>query len=282
MEKFGSIDLLVTNAGYSPPSLYRVTTENFNALVSTNLWASLHCPACRDTNAQQGSGAVVSITAALPINRSRSERGGSDDHQGRAERGDQELGHRGCKGRDQIQRGSPGIVEPPMHKGRSEDFSGRCSRWRVAHVNDVLTRLVPRAQRRQGRGEVLHVDGGFARVDGIVKRITRRSVLASAGALVAGCCWPSTSLLCQSGSTTTTTLDKRSLCVVLALHLDWGARTANISAALWPERCKRGFVSGALSRFARARRPPHQARERAYYSRYFENVKSCAFWRHRH
>jgi len=67
MEKFGSIDVLVTNAGiFSTRPFTEFTTEDFNALVSTNLLGFLYITQLAVTQMlKQGSGAVVSITAAL-------------------------------------------------------------------------------------------------------------------------------------------------------------------------------------------------------------------------
>ena len=67
MENFGSIDLLVTNAGiFSTKAFTEFTTEDFNALVSTNLLGFLYITQLAVAQMlKQESGAVVSITAAL-------------------------------------------------------------------------------------------------------------------------------------------------------------------------------------------------------------------------
>jgi len=90
MENFGSIDLLVTNAGiFSTKPFTEFTTDDFNALVfDQSPGLSLHRAACGGADAKTGKPAlVVSITAALadqPI--AGVECGGPDDHQGRTER----------------------------------------------------------------------------------------------------------------------------------------------------------------------------------------------------
>src|ERR1700694_5348125 len=63
MENFGSIDLLVTNAGIFST---KFTTDDFNALVSTNLLGFLYITQLAvEQMLKQRAGAVVSITAAL-------------------------------------------------------------------------------------------------------------------------------------------------------------------------------------------------------------------------
>jgi hypothetical protein len=66
-ENFGSIDLLVTNAGiFSTKPFTEFTTDDFNALVSTNLLGFLYVTQLAvEQMLKQQSGAVVSITAAL-------------------------------------------------------------------------------------------------------------------------------------------------------------------------------------------------------------------------
>src|ERR1700675_499109 len=67
MEKFGSIDLLVTNAGiFSTKPFPEFTTDDFAALVSTNLLGFLYITQLAvEQMLKQRAGAVVSITAAL-------------------------------------------------------------------------------------------------------------------------------------------------------------------------------------------------------------------------
>jgi NAD(P)-dependent dehydrogenase (short-subunit alcohol dehydrogenase family) len=67
MENFGSIDLLVTNAGiFSTKPFTEFTADDFNALVSTNLLGFLYITQLAVKQMlKQRAGAVVSITAAL-------------------------------------------------------------------------------------------------------------------------------------------------------------------------------------------------------------------------
>jgi NAD(P)-dependent dehydrogenase (short-subunit alcohol dehydrogenase family) len=67
IENFGSIDLLVTNAGiFSTKPFTEFTTDDFSALVSTNLLGFLYITQLAVAQMlKQQSGAVVSITASL-------------------------------------------------------------------------------------------------------------------------------------------------------------------------------------------------------------------------
>jgi NAD(P)-dependent dehydrogenase (short-subunit alcohol dehydrogenase family) len=67
MENFGGVDLLVTNAGiFLPKPFTDFTSDDFNALVSTNLLGFLYVTQLAvEQMLRQRFGSVVSITAAL-------------------------------------------------------------------------------------------------------------------------------------------------------------------------------------------------------------------------
>ena len=70
IQHFGTIDVLVTNAGiFFTKHFTEFTTEDFNALFSTNLLGFLYvAQLCVKQMLKQKSGSVVSITAALADN----------------------------------------------------------------------------------------------------------------------------------------------------------------------------------------------------------------------
>jgi NAD(P)-dependent dehydrogenase (short-subunit alcohol dehydrogenase family) len=164
VEKFGRIDLLVTNAGiFSTKPFTEFTTDDFNALVSTNLLGFVYIT--QRVVAQmltQGSGAVVSITAALadqPI-------AGVNAAVPMITKGGLnavikslaiEYARKGIR----FNAVAPGIVDTPMHKDNPKDALRTLQPMgRIASVSDVTDAVLYLAHAGQVTGEVLHVDGG--------------------------------------------------------------------------------------------------------------------------
>jgi NAD(P)-dependent dehydrogenase (short-subunit alcohol dehydrogenase family) len=164
IEKFGRIDLLVTNAGiFSTKPFTEFTTDDFNALVSTNLLGFVYIT--QRVVAQmltQGSGAVVSITAALadqPI-------AGVNAAVPMITKGGLnavikslaiEYARKGIR----FNAVAPGIVDTPMHKDNPKDALRTLQPMgRIASVSDVTDAVLYLAHAGQVTGEVLHVDGG--------------------------------------------------------------------------------------------------------------------------
>jgi NAD(P)-dependent dehydrogenase (short-subunit alcohol dehydrogenase family) len=164
IENFGRIDLLVTNAGiFSTKPFTEVTTEDFNALVSTNLLGFLYITQLAvEQMLTQRSGAVVSITAALadqPI-------AGVNAAVPMITKGGlnaviKSLAIEYAKDGIRFNAVAPGIVDTPMH----EDDPKECLKTlqpmgKMAHVSDVVDAVLYLATANQVSGEVLHVDGG--------------------------------------------------------------------------------------------------------------------------
>jgi len=164
VEKFGRIDLLVTNAGiFSTKPFTEFTTDDFNALVSTNLLGFVYIT--QRVVAQmltQGSGAVVSITAALadqPI-------AGVNAAVPMITKGGLnavikslaiEYARKGIR----FNAVAPGIVDTPMHKDNPKDaLRSLQPMGQIARVSDVTDAVLYLAHAGQVTGEVLHVDGG--------------------------------------------------------------------------------------------------------------------------
>ena len=132
MEKFGSIDLLVTNAGiFSTKPFTEFTTDDFNALVSTNLLGFLYITQLAvERMRKHKSGAVVSITAALadqPI-------AGVNAAVPMITKGGlnaviNSLAIEYAKGGIRFNAVAPGIVDTPMHKDNPKDFLRTLQRW---------------------------------------------------------------------------------------------------------------------------------------------------------
>jgi NAD(P)-dependent dehydrogenase (short-subunit alcohol dehydrogenase family) len=164
MENFGSIDLLVTNAGiFSTKTFTEFTTDDFNALVSTNLLGFLYITQLAvEQMLKQKAGAVVSITAALadqPI-------AGVNAAVPMITKGGlnaviKSLAIEYAKEGIRFNAVAPGIVDTPMHKDSPKDFLRTLQPMgQIARVNDVIDAVMYLAHAGQVTGEVLHVDGG--------------------------------------------------------------------------------------------------------------------------
>jgi NAD(P)-dependent dehydrogenase (short-subunit alcohol dehydrogenase family) len=153
IENFGSIDLLVTNAGiFSTKPFTEFTTDDFNALVSTNLLGFLYITQLAvEQMLKQKAGAVVSITAALadhPI-------AGVNAAVPMITKGGlnaviKSLAIEYAKDGIRFNAVAPGIVDTPMHKDNPKDFlrtlqpMGKMAR--VSDVIDAVVYLAPQAR----------------------------------------------------------------------------------------------------------------------------------------
>jgi NAD(P)-dependent dehydrogenase (short-subunit alcohol dehydrogenase family) len=164
MEHFGSIDLLVTNAGiFSTKPFTQFTTDDFNALVSTNLLGFIYITQlAAEQMLTQKSGAVVSITAALadqPI-------AGVNAAVPMITKGGlnaviKSLAIEYAKDGIRFNAVAPGIVDTPMHKDNPKEFLRTLQPMgQIARVTDVVGAVLYLAHAGQVTGEVLHVDGG--------------------------------------------------------------------------------------------------------------------------
>ena len=126
IKHFGTIDVLVNNAGiFRAKPFTEFTTEDFNALVSTNLLGFLYITQLTVKQMlKQKSGNVVSITASLadqPI--AGVQWLGFDDYERRPEYGDPESRNRVCKRRDPLQRRSSRRCGHTNAQGRFQGLS---------------------------------------------------------------------------------------------------------------------------------------------------------------
>jgi NAD(P)-dependent dehydrogenase (short-subunit alcohol dehydrogenase family) len=164
IKHFGAIDVLVNNAGifYSKP-FTDFTTEDFNALVSTNLLGFLYITQLTVKQMlRQKSGNVVSITASLVdqpiagVNGSVSmiTKGGLNSVV-------RSLAIEYAKEGIRFNTVAPGVVDTPMHKDDPKDFLKALQPMgKIVDVKDVVDAVLYLAQAGQVTGEVLHVDGG--------------------------------------------------------------------------------------------------------------------------
>ena len=164
IERFGTINVLVNNAGifYTKP-FTEFTTENFNALVSTNLLGFLYMTQFTVKQMlKQKSGNVVSITAALADQPIAGENASvSMMTKGGLNTVTRSLAIEYAKEGIRFNAVAPGAVDTPLHKDDPKDFLRTLQPMgRIAEVKDVVDAVLYLAHAGQVTGEILHVDGG--------------------------------------------------------------------------------------------------------------------------
>ena len=152
---FGIIDVLVNNAGiFLNKPFTDFTTEDFDALVSTNLFGFFYI-AQRTVKEmlKQKSGCVVTITAALADRPIAGEYGSvSMITKGGLNSATQNLAIEYAKDGIRFNAVAPGEVDTPMH---SNDPNGS----KKATVKDIVDAVLYLTQAGHVSGEILHVDG---------------------------------------------------------------------------------------------------------------------------
>jgi NAD(P)-dependent dehydrogenase (short-subunit alcohol dehydrogenase family) len=165
VERFGSIDALVNNAGifFSKP-FTEYTLEDFRALSSTNLDGFIHTTqlVVKQMLAQKSGGSVVSISSSVvdnPIAGLNASipmitKGGIDaiSRNLAMEYASQDI---------RVNVVAPGIVDTPMHKDDPKNFLLTLSPLgQISSAKEIAEAVYYLTEARQVTGEVLHVDGG--------------------------------------------------------------------------------------------------------------------------
>jgi len=165
LERFGSIDAVVANAGiFIVKPFTEYTADDFQALAATNLLGFIYVTqlAVKQMQAQQTGGSIVSITAALadnpiagiPASLAMITKGGLSA-------GVRSLALEYAKEHIRFNAVAPGIVDTPLHSDLGEEVVKRQSpSGTVSTVDDVASAVIYLTEARQITGEVLHVDGG--------------------------------------------------------------------------------------------------------------------------
>lgn len=164
VQRFGSVDLLVNNAGiFIPKPFTDYTTEDFERLVSTNLAGFLYVTqaAVRQMK-QQGAGHVVNITttladqpiagvpAAIPV----LTKGGLNAVTAA-------LAIEYAKEGIRFNAIGAGIIDTPMHKSETHEFLKTLHPiQRIGKVSEIVDAVLYLTDATFVTGEVLHVDGG--------------------------------------------------------------------------------------------------------------------------
>ena len=164
IKHFGTIDVLVNNAGifYVKP-FTEFTTEDFNALVSVNLFGFIYIAQLAVKQMlKQRSGNVVNITASLAdqpiagVNASVSmiTKGGLNTVT-------RHLAIEYAKEGIRFNAVAPGTVDTPLHKNDPKDHLRTLQPMgEIVEIKDVVDAVLYLVGAEQVTGEILHVDGG--------------------------------------------------------------------------------------------------------------------------
>jgi len=164
LQRFGTIDVLVNNAGiFRSKPFTDFTTEDFHALVSTNLLGFLYITQLTVKQMlKQKSGNVVNITASLAdqpftgVNASVSmmTKGGLNT-------AIRSLAIEYAKDGIRFNAVAPGVVDTPMHANDSQDsLKAAQPMGKIVQMKDIVDAVLYLVQAGQVTGEIIHVDGG--------------------------------------------------------------------------------------------------------------------------
>ena len=161
INNFGTIDVLVNNAGiFLTKPFTDFTTEDFDALVSTNLLGFFYITQRTVKEMlKQKSGCVVSITAALADRPIAGVSGSiSMITKGGLNSATKNLAIEYAKDGIRFNAVAPGVVDTPMHRNDPNDSTLQPA-MKKATVRDVVDAVLYLAQAGHVSGEILHVDG---------------------------------------------------------------------------------------------------------------------------
>lgn len=165
IEKFGTIDALVNNAGiFIAKPFLDYTDEDFAKLRSTNVDGFIHLTqlAIRQMLDQKKGGSIVSITTPLvdhPIAGFNASvamvtKGGIDA-------ASRSLAMEYAKDGIRVNTVAPGIVDTPLHKDNPKEFLKTLSPMGViSTAQEIAEAVYFMTEAPHITGEVLHVDGG--------------------------------------------------------------------------------------------------------------------------
>jgi NAD(P)-dependent dehydrogenase (short-subunit alcohol dehydrogenase family) len=165
VERFGSIDAVVANAGiFIVKPFTKYTADDFQALVATNLLGFIYVTqlAVKQMQAQKTGGSVVTITAALADNPIAGVTASlSMITKGGLETVTRHLAMEYAKQHIRFNAVAPGVVDTPLHaKDPKEQLQKQNPMGSISTVEDIASAVVYLTEARQITGEVLHVDGG--------------------------------------------------------------------------------------------------------------------------
>jgi NAD(P)-dependent dehydrogenase (short-subunit alcohol dehydrogenase family) len=161
INNFGAVDVLVNNAGiFLKKPFTDFTTEDFDALVSTNLLGFFYITQRTVKEMlKQKSGCVVNISAALADRPIAGVNGSiSMITKGGLNSATQNLAIEYAKDGIRFNAVAPGEVDTPMHQNDPTDSTLQPA-MKKATVKDIVDTVLYLAQAGHVSGEILHVDG---------------------------------------------------------------------------------------------------------------------------
>ena len=161
IKSFGTIDGLLNNAGiFLTKPFTDFTTEDFDALVSTNLLGFFYITQRTVKEMlKQKSGCVVSISAALADRPIAGENGSiSMITKGGLNAATKNLAVEYARDGIRFNAVAPGVVDTPMHRSGPSDSTPQPA-MKKATVKDIVDAVLYLAQAGHVSGEILHVDG---------------------------------------------------------------------------------------------------------------------------
>jgi NAD(P)-dependent dehydrogenase (short-subunit alcohol dehydrogenase family) len=164
IKHYGTIDVLVNNAGiFRTKPFTDFTTEDFNALVSTNLLGFLYITQLTvNQMLKQKSGNVVTISASLVDQPFVDEKASvSMMTKGGLNALTRSLAIEYAKQGIRFNAVAPGVVNTPLHKDDSQDVLEKFQPMgKIVEIKDIVDAVLYLARAGQVTGEILHVDGG--------------------------------------------------------------------------------------------------------------------------
>ena len=160
IDDFGTIDVLVNNAGiFLNKPFTEFTTEDFEALVSTNLLGFFYITQRTVKEMlKQKSGCIVSISAALADRPIAGENGSiSMMTKGGLNAAIRNLAVEYANDGIRFNAVAPGEVVTPMHSNVPNDLTQTVVK--KATVKDIVDAVLYLAKAGHVNGEILHVDG---------------------------------------------------------------------------------------------------------------------------
>ena len=163
--RFGSIDVLVNNAGiFFTRPFTDYTPEDFRSLVSTNLEGFLYVTqlSIKQMLAQKTGGSIVTITAALARNPIRGVTAAVPMiTKGGLETITQHLAMEYAQDGIRVNAVAPGTVYTPLHRDTPQDVMESLSPMgRPSTVRDITDAVMYLTDAATVTGHILYVDGG--------------------------------------------------------------------------------------------------------------------------